>query len=271
MLVKASLKMPTTIINGTSAAETLFGTNTRDVSVTYDEIFYGNGGADIIYAGGGNDWVWASAGDPSNVTFFGWDGDDVLVSFEGADWLDGQAGNDILISGAGNDALLGGDGDDQLWAGEGSDQINGGSGADWLIGGDGNDFLVGGLGDETRDILIGGSGADEYSTDGVRSFEPRQVSTFSFADAETVDWAWGFSIAEGDTIKFAPEEMASADSVGTALLTIDGVSGTMVYASSETHTLRPGISVIDFDSALFLPGVQITAEQLIDSGALLFG
>jgi Ca2+-binding RTX toxin-like protein len=261
--------MPTTIITGTSGAETLYGTNTRDPSVAYDEVFFGNGGADIVYTGGGNDWVWALAGDPSNVTFFGWEGDDVLVSFEGADWLDGQAGNDILISGAGNDALVGGDGNDQLWGGDGSDQINGGSGADWLIGSEGNDFLVGGLRDGVRDTLIGGTGSDEYSTDGVRHFEPLSFGSTS-GDAAIVDWAWGFSLAEGDKIKFGPEEMASASSIATVFIDIDGVIGTLVSASREELTARPGVSIFTYDASLFLPGVQVTAQELIDNGALIF-
>jgi len=174
--------MPVHYVFGTNDAETLQGTNDHDASIAYDEIFYGNGGADTISAGGGNDWVWASSGDISNVTFFGQDGDDVLVSFEGNDALQGDAGNDILISGAGNDTLLGGDGNDSLWGGAGDDNlkgetgndvvvgdIEGESGNDLLYGGDGNDIVIGNLGDDTLygeagdDQLWGGSGDNQLN------------------------------------------------------------------------------------------------------------
>src|SRR5829696_834748 len=173
--------MPTTIIMGTSAAETLYGTDTRDPSVAYDEVFLGNGGADIIYAGGGNDWVWALAGDPSNVTFFGQDGDDVLVSFEGNDVLYGDypdpnidtgmdalgGGNDVLISGAGNDFLYGGSGNDSLWGGDGNDFVYGGLGADVVVGEAGDDWLYGGYNNSSdRDVVIGGTGNDHLYLSG---------------------------------------------------------------------------------------------------------
>jgi Ca2+-binding RTX toxin-like protein len=147
------------IVSGTIGGDLIYGLSDHDPRLAYDEIFYGNGGADIIYAGGGNDWVWASASENSNVTFFGQDGNDVLVGFGGNDWLQGDAGNDTLISGVGNDTLLGGAGNDSLWGGAGDDNLQGGDGNDVLVGGlvgePGNDWLFGNAG---NDVLIGGNG-----------------------------------------------------------------------------------------------------------------
>jgi Ca2+-binding RTX toxin-like protein len=319
--------MPINYVYGTSAAEIIYGLSDHDPSVAHDEIFFGNGGADIIYAGGGNDWVWAAPGDASDVTFFGQDGDDVLVGFDGNDWLQGDAGSDVLIGGAGNDILLGGSGDDslwgdagddnlqggdgndllvgdldgqigndwlrggagddvliggggddalygedgadQLWGGAGSDQMNGGAGADLLVGGDGNDFLVGGLADGIRDTLIGGVGADEFSTDGVINYVT-QGQLFTSATLATVDWAWGFNLDEGDKIKFSSEEMATPSSVGAGFHMFDDVSGTLIVASSRLFPISPLTAVFEADVSLFLPGVSLTTQDFLDHGALLF-
>jgi Ca2+-binding RTX toxin-like protein len=319
--------MPTNYVCGTSAADTIHGLGEHDPGLAYDEIFFGNGGADIIYAGGGNDWVWAAPGDVSDVIFFGQDGDDVLVGFDGDDWLQGDTGNDVLIGGAGNDALLGGSGDDslwgdagddnlqggdgndllvgdlegqtgndwlwggagddvliggngddalngedgadQLWGGAGSNQMNGGAGMDTLVGGDGDDFLVGGLADGVRDILIGGAGADEFSTDGVRNYVT-QGDLFTSATLATVDWAWNFNFDEGDKIKFSPEDMATPSSVGAGFHVFDDVSGTLIVADSRLFSISPLTAVFEADVSLFLPGVSLTTQELLDHGALIF-
>lgn len=158
------------LVYGTAGTETLYGTNSRNPAITFDEIIFGNGGADVIYGGGGNDWLWASSGDFSPVFFYGGNDNDVLVTFEGNDFLSGDAGNDILISGAGNDQLYGGDGNDSLWGGSGADAAYGGNGndiivgglaadigADLLYGGDGNDVVIGGA---SSDAIYGGNGND---------------------------------------------------------------------------------------------------------------
>ncbi|MGE5539244.1 MAG: beta strand repeat-containing protein [Gemmatimonas sp.] len=83
-------------INGTAAADTIFGDNDANV-------IHGLAGDDVITANGGDDQVF---------------GDD---------------GNDDLHGNGGNDALHGGIGDDRLSGGAGFDQIFGDAGNDTLI------------------------------------------------------------------------------------------------------------------------------------------
>lgn len=227
--------MPTSTIFGTPSADLIYGTSTHDASIAVDEVFYGEGGADIIYAGGGNDWIWGFEGDTASVTFFGQDGDDTLISFAGADWLQGDAGNDTLIAGAG---------------------------ADTLLGGDGGDFLVGGLYDQTRDYLIGGAGADEFSTDGTSDYQ------YGGAGLELVDWVWDFSLTDGDRIKFGSGE-STATQVEASERTIDGVTGTLVYGGSHLVEIRTGY-IWEADPAIFLAGVSLTTEQLLAADAFIF-
>lgn len=89
------------VIVGTDRAETLRGTNGRD-------LIFGMGGADSIYGNGG---------------------DDCLVGGDGADSIRGGDGNDVLIGGADADSLKGENGNDVL-VGEFPDTLNGGSGID---------------------------------------------------------------------------------------------------------------------------------------------
>ena len=51
--VREERAMPTRYVLDTNIAETIYGTDDHDSSLAYDEIFYGNGGADVIYAGEG--------------------------------------------------------------------------------------------------------------------------------------------------------------------------------------------------------------------------
>ena len=160
------------IVNGTAAADMIYGDDTaHDASLAYDEVIFGNGGADTIHAGGGNDWIWGKAGDNSNTVFYGGAGAVVLVAFgNGTHWLQAGTGDNILIGGGGTNTFVGGAGKDQLWGGAGNNTINAGTGDSLLVGGHGgtnflyaggqggNDILIAGDG---RDTLIGGAGADQ--------------------------------------------------------------------------------------------------------------
>jgi Ca2+-binding RTX toxin-like protein len=85
----------------------------------------------------------------------------VLSGGNGDDLLQGGAGGDVLAGGLGNDTLDGGAGNDFLDGGDGDDNLNGGLGTDTLSGGAGNDCLDGGD-DTAADVIIGGSGADQF-------------------------------------------------------------------------------------------------------------
>jgi Ca2+-binding RTX toxin-like protein len=340
--------MPTRYIFGTNIAETIYGTDDHDASLAYDEIFYGNGGADIIYAGGGNDWVWASSSDTAGVTFSGQDGDDVLVGFGGNDWLQGDSGGDIIIGGAGNDLLFGetqgyaplnyysspsndslwggngddslygmlgddllignmdgesgndwlfggigndtliggggndilngDDGNDQPWGGDGSDQLNGGDlpssasllpNSDTLVGGAGPDYLVGGLFDGSRDYLIGGGGADEFTTSGgYWSFRGKSVTN----TLNQTDIIWGFELGS-DKIKVISNDhgFGLEANYTTAELfdlnTAPGVSkasqgpilGTLLYNGDAGHPV------------IFIAGQNLIIDQLTGAGSLILG
>ena len=82
-----------TVLEGTSASETINGTS----------------GKDLIQGLDGNDTIWAQAGN---------------------DRLEGGAGNDYLDGGAGDDSIYGGIGNDTLIGGAGADILDGGAGDD---------------------------------------------------------------------------------------------------------------------------------------------
>ena len=106
-----------------------------------------------------------------------------------------RGSSDTIHGAQGNDRLLGRSRSDQLWGDEGDDQLLGGPGHDDLIGGEGSDRLHGGLGRDTlnggggRDVLKGGLGADRYHFSGGR------------------DLVKGFSVAEGDRVVSASQDV----------------------------------------------------------------
>ena len=89
-------------IVGSSSAETLNGTNGRDVIVA-------KGGADTINGRAGDDAICAGPG--ADVVRAG-GGDDVVSGGSGADDLRGAAGSDHLLGGGGSDTANGGADDD---------------------------------------------------------------------------------------------------------------------------------------------------------------
>jgi hypothetical protein len=51
---------------------------------------------------------------------------------------------------------------------------------------------------------------------------------------------------------------------------IDGITGTLITASEQQLTFGVTLVETDFDSSMFLPGVSLTAQDLLDHGALIF-
>lgn len=122
-----------------------------------DTLYAGRGSASLT-GGTGNDTL---VGNISNDTLVGGAVNDVLSGFEGHDLLNGGTGTDSLFGGVGFDVLWGGTGNDLLDGGADNDALYGGTGRDTLKGGDGNDYLDG-TEDNTRDLLVGGTGADTF-------------------------------------------------------------------------------------------------------------
>lgn len=140
----------TSIINGTTGADMLSGTEETAAIYGYD----------------GNDTLFAS-GEFSSTGLYGGEGDDTLFSGRfslvqggsGRDTLYGNSGNATLDGGSNNDLLLDGSGSGSLYGWSGNDVLMGGDGNDELDGEAGIDYLNGGAG---SDDLTGGSGADRF-------------------------------------------------------------------------------------------------------------
>ncbi|MFY7804409.1 MAG: phytase [Limnoraphis robusta] len=140
------------LIGGTSEAETLLGTAEND----------------LFNAGDGNDTVAGGLGDDQ---IYGSFGDDVLRGDANTRSPGGSdGGNDTIFGGLGNDRIGGKGGNDQLFGGADDDNIWGDDGDDLLRGGLGNDTLTG-------DDFSGGQGADTFilaigeGTDTITDFE----------------------------------------------------------------------------------------------------
>jgi|GEM_PF-226941 len=153
-------------IAGTAGADTIEGTNGRDViwggggadtirGLGGDDLICAGEGADVIYGGAGNDRIVAAAGDD---LIYGGGGHDIITGGDGADTVYGQYGADNIDGGGGDDSLMAGPGYDRVDGGAGDDSVQGGGGNDTLFGGPGNDSVYGKPGDDT---LYGGDGADE--------------------------------------------------------------------------------------------------------------
>lgn len=108
-------------------------------------------------------------GSDYNDLLYGNAGANVLVGGAGADHLYGREGDDLLMGGSGNNTLDGGAGDDQLWGDSGNDVFIGGSGNDIIhprfggidkvSAGDGDDTII--VDDAVQfSSLSGGAGVD---------------------------------------------------------------------------------------------------------------
>ncbi|MCW9044402.1 MAG: DUF4114 domain-containing protein [Pseudopelagicola sp.] len=85
------------------------GTDFSDPVGNFDDVIYGNCGADIIFAGYGQDTVYGGAG---RDIVFGGDDNDLLMGGFAEDIIDGGMGDDTIDGGAGLDVLSGGEGQD---------------------------------------------------------------------------------------------------------------------------------------------------------------
>jgi Ca2+-binding RTX toxin-like protein len=117
------------------------------VGSSYNDTFFGGGGADEFHGGNGND------------TLFGFGGQDIIFGGNGDDWINGGDVGDYLFGDAGNDKIDGDAGADYAWGGTGNDVMTGGDADDNLFGEDGNDTLNGGA---DNDKLFGGDGLDTF-------------------------------------------------------------------------------------------------------------
>lgn len=182
--LKASLPLQT----GTSAAETITGSNDNDFidGGSGNDTILGNDGHDILLGNTGDDQI---SGGQGSDNIDGGSGADVLKAGSSARWLNGAylydespniihggEGADTLYGGYGQDWLYGDNGDDRIYGteeheqthfdgndfisgGAGNDSLYGSDGSDQILGGDGNDILSGGYGSDTLD---GGPGNDSF-------------------------------------------------------------------------------------------------------------
>lgn len=198
------------VINGTSANNTLVGTDLADkldgkqgadtmTGGLGDDIYIVDNAGDVVneFAGGGIDLVASSINyvlpehvellmmTAGNFTGTGNAAANVIVASSGNNNLYGLGGNDVLAARGGNDKLYGGEGDDLLSGEGGNDDLDAGTGNDKLFAGDGNDKLIdaggdnlfgGGVGNDTvtaadgQDLIIAGTGNDTVTGGGGNDF-----------------------------------------------------------------------------------------------------
>lgn len=158
---------------------------------SFNDLLYGDDGANVLRGGDGNDRLLSGAG---NDQVFGEDGNDRFFVKAGSNLFDGGAGSDIVDYAFAADAVVA-----DLGANTGStslsddlfteiehlagstfdDSLTGNSGSNRLHGNAGNDLLQGGAG---KDSLFGGAGNDR----------------FVFAVGDGDDTIWDFGVAPGD-------------------------------------------------------------------------
>ncbi|QUM71321.1 calcium-binding protein [Sphingopyxis granuli] len=149
------------------------------VGSAFNDVLFGDAGANRLYGGAGADNLYGGAGDDA---LYGGAGDDNLQGGAGADLLDGGDGFDfayyslaaagVTVDLADQSSNMGDAAGDQLVSIEGlvgsafDDTLRGDARANILTGGAGNDILEG---REGNDTLYGGAGDDEAWFAGARS------------------------------------------------------------------------------------------------------
>ncbi|MFN3210937.1 MAG: calcium-binding protein [Roseovarius sp.] len=194
--------------------------------------------------------------------------DDLLVGGDGADLLDGGAGGDWIIGLDGHDTLTGGTGGDVIIPGAGQDQIAAGDGNDFVEAAnvvdedalrqssataddifgvdfayalpapsDAADTLDLGPGDDTvvagaRDILTGGTGADEFALgDWIGAGGPAEITDFNAAE-DIITFVYD---RDGDVPELSIEH---DEATGVTTILADGRSIAVLRDSSPAFSLR---------------------------------
>lgn len=173
--IHLAIDAQSTVVNGTTAAETIEGWLGDDTLRGFDPAAAApETGADSILGLAGDDRALGGGGDD---TIDGGEGRDTLQGGDGNDQVLGDLGSDVLLGEADNDTLAGGSGNDRLAGHAGNDQLDGGYDRDTLIGGGGADMLQGGVG---NDLMLGGAGDDRLDgrTEDIDPFDP--VGTWGF-------------------------------------------------------------------------------------------
>lgn len=197
-------------VNGTGAAEEIYGGPDTSGLMTGDDIINASGGDDSVFGGDGTDRIFGQDG--ADI-LDGGSGNDDIYGIVGNDTSSGGAGTDILAGGTGNDLLFGGEDNDTLDGGEeqdtvsgdaGADQVNGSAGADLLFGGAGNDLLNGG---SENDTLTGGAGADVLNGG----------TGFDFVDFS--------ASAEAVRVTLTSTPLTGGDAAGDVVAGVEGIIG----------------------------------------------
>ncbi|MBN3922957.1 calcium-binding protein [Nostoc sp. NMS4] len=199
------------IINGTSIANKLIGTENQDIisGLQGNDTLQGLGDNDTLDGGDGNDLLEGGAG--TNSLIGGKGNDTYIVDSIGDIIIEGlDAGIDLVkssvnwiladnlenltltgtqaINGTGNSLnnILIGNTDANILSGEnGNDSLFGSSGNDTLLGGVGNDTLDGGLG---ADSLNGGVGNDIYIVDNLNDLITESANAGTDLVNSSVSW-----------------------------------------------------------------------------------
>ncbi len=177
------------------------------------------------------------------------------------------AGADVL---SGDGYLFGGAGDDTLTGGTGDDLLNGSTGSNTIDGGDGTDaaLLSGNFADYT--FTTDGSG-NLLASDGSETQTLSNVERLRFEDGNVLVVGAGSqyatiqsaidAAAEGDTILVTPGTYNESVTIGTADVTIQGMSGAIVNVDTPAST--------DFDDRTI--GFTISANNVEISGIEIAG
>jgi len=166
------------VLSGGDGNDQLFGSGQNDTlsGGADNDTLYGSDGNDQLSGGSGNDTLY---GGKNNDLLDGGTEDDDLHGEDGMDTLLGEDGTDVLYGDQGMDSLDGGKGIDYLRGGTGNDILTGGDGGDFLYGDEDNDHLRGDFSVDDNDVLDGGSGFVEVTSNFDLNFGENDVVAFT--------------------------------------------------------------------------------------------
>ena len=195
LMIDSALDIPTKMVAGTGDDFVLGGSHDDEIwgddeNVTSganggEDTLYGHDGEDEIHGGPQDDYIHGGLkdddlfGDDGLDTLLGHSGDDIMDGGNHDDIMNGGSDHDEMFGGAGDDEMDGGSGNDTMWGGADDDEMEGGNGDDEmhgegghddLFGQDGQDDLYGEAGNDLLDgsfdgeidLMVGGSGLDEF-------------------------------------------------------------------------------------------------------------